>query len=79
METELIQMLEHISGRKFEHISMECSLFSSKLGLSARDITYFLLELEEKHGVILSSEKINDRSYFTLENIQKDLEEVKVG
>lgn len=79
METELIQIMENISGKKFENISMECSLFSSKLGLSARDITYLLMELEEKYGLVLASEKINDRGYFTLENIQKDLEQAKVG
>lgn len=79
METELIQILENISGKKFENISMECSLFSSKLGLSARDITYLLMELEEKYGLVLASEKINDRGYFTLENIQKDLEQANVG
>jgi len=79
METELIQILENISEKKFENISMECSLFSSKLGLSARDITYLLMELEEKYGLVLDSEKINNRGYFTLENIQKDLEQAKLG
>lgn len=79
METELIQILENISGKKMEHISMDCSLFSSKLGLSARDITYLLMELEEKYGLVIDSEKINNRGYFTLENIQKDLEQTKVG
>lgn len=77
MKTAIIQMLENISGKKIEGISMDCSLFSSKLGLSARDITYFLMELEEKHGVVLDSEKINNQSYFTLENMQKELQQVE--
>lgn len=77
METAIIQILEKISGKKLESISMDCSLFSSKLGLSARDITYFLIELEEKYGVVLEREKINNQSYFTLENMQRELQQVK--
>lgn len=77
METAIIQILEKISGKKLESISMDCSLFSSKLGLSARDITYFLIELEEKYGVVLEREKINNQSYFTLKNMQRELQQVK--
>ena len=74
MENALIQMLESISGKKLDNISRDCSLFSAKLGLSARDITYFLIELEEKYRVVFSSEKINDQSFFTMENIINELQ-----
>lgn len=77
MENALIQMLESISGKKLDNLSKDCSLFSAKLGLSARDITYFLIELEEKYGVVLSSEKINNQSFFTMENMLKELQTEK--
>lgn len=39
----------------------------------ARDIVYFLVEIEERYGVVFDKEKINNPDFFTLKNISNEL------
>ena len=74
MVEELKPMLENISGKKLDELcdDDEC-LFSRKYAMNARDIVYFLVEIEERYGVVFDKEKINNPDFFTLKNISNEL------
>lgn len=47
MVEELKPMLENISGKKLDELCDDECLFSRKYAMNARDIVYFLVEIEE--------------------------------
>ena len=52
MVEELKPMLENISGKKLDELCDDECLFSRKYAMNARDIVYFLVEIEERYGVV---------------------------
>ena len=73
MVEELKPMLENISGKKLDELCDDECLFSRKYAMNARDIVYFLVEIEERYGVVFDKEKINNPDFFTLKNISNEL------
>ena len=53
MVEELKPMLENISGKKLDELCDDECLFSRKYAMNARDIVYFLVEIEERYGCLL--------------------------
>ena len=56
MVEELKPMLENISGKKLDELCDDECLFSRKYAMNARDIVYFLVEIEERYGVVFDKE-----------------------
>lgn len=74
MLEELRTIMTDITGRDFHNVDENISLFSSMLGTKARDILYLFLEIEERYGVLLEAEKINDPNCFTLKAIAAEVD-----
>ena len=70
---EIIGILEEITGRKMDNLTPETSLFSSSAGLSARDVVYFVMELEDRRGKPFDVEQLNNQKFFTLGSIASTL------
>ena len=49
------------------------SFFFRMYSMNVRDIVYFLVEIEERYGVVFDKEKINNPDFFTLKNISNEL------
>lgn len=74
MIEQLRQIMEDITGKDFSGIDEDVSLFSSAVGIKARDVLHLILEIEQQYGIIVSAEKINDPKFFTLKSIATEIE-----
>ena len=77
MIEEIRQIMEDKKKKDFSDIDEDVSLFSSAVGIKARDVLCLFLEIEKRYGVIIDADKINDPNFFTLKAIAVEIEQNK--
>ncbi len=77
MIEEIRQIMADITKKDFSDIDEDVSLFSSAVGIKARDVLCLFLEIEKRYGVIIDADKINDPNFFTLKAIAVEIEQNK--
>ena len=75
MIEELKSILGEITGSDICDLNENNSLFSMGTRVRARDVFLFFLEIENRYGVLFTSDKINDPNFFTLERIAYEMTE----
>ena len=74
MIEKIRQIIADITKKDFSDIDEDVSLFSSAVGIKARDVLCLFLEIEKRYGVIIDADKINDPNFFTLKAIAVEIE-----
>lgn len=75
MIEKIRQIMADITKKDFSDIDEDVSLFSSAVGIKARDVLCLFLEIEKRYGVIIDADKINDPNFFTLKAIAVEIEQ----
>ena len=74
MIEKIRQIIADITKKDFSDIDEDVSLFSSAVGIKARDVLCLFLEIEKRYGVIIDADKINEPNFFTLKAIAVEIE-----
>lgn len=74
MIEKIRQIIADITKKDFSDIDEDVSLFSSAVGIKARDVLCLFLEIEKRYGVIIDADKINDPNFFILKAIAVEIE-----
>jgi len=75
MIEKIRQIMADITKKDFSDIDEDVSLFSSAVGIKARDVLCLFLEIEKRYGVIIDADRINDPNFFTLKAIAVEIEQ----
>ena len=74
MIEKIRQIIADITKKDFSDIDEDVSLFSSAVGIKARDVLCLFLEIEKRYGVMIDAQKRNDPNFFTLKAIAVEIE-----